>query len=151
MLFIPVIVFAGLLTLAWLKVKRHGQKMQFIYRFGFLIGAFVWEDLLVISMYGLVASLITYLLDSAKVGLLLFLVFWVVRSGGEALYFFLQQFVQPTHFPHFIEDHFALMRRILGPLSYQQCLIIMQVFFQIVMMAALAGLFLLGLYWQEIA
>jgi hypothetical protein len=145
-----VLLFAGLFLLSIRMVRYHKKNLKFIYQWGFLFGAFVWEDLLVFSFYGLITSLITHFLESYRMGLLFFLVFWAVRSGGEAIYFFLQQFVEPKHFPHYVDAHFRLFRRILGPLTYQQCLILMQIIFQIVLMSSIIGLILLTLYWHQL-
>ena len=114
------------------------------------MGAFVWEDLCIFSIYGLIASVVTAITHQNRIGLLLFIIFWIVRSAGEAGYFFLQQFIQPKHHPHYIDDHFDLMRKIFGKISYQQCLIIMQVVFQIVLMLALFSLIMLLLNWNVI-
>ena len=142
------LIFALTLILSWLKIKNGSKVAEFIYNFGFLIGAFVWEDLLVFSVYGLVASIATIFLNQWKFGLLFYLIFWIVRSSGETFYFFLQQFLEPKHHPHFLNHHFDVLRKIFGKISYQQCLILMQVFFQIIMMTSIICFIILVYYWN---
>lgn len=84
------------------------------------MGAFVWEDVFMISVYGFLASMITYFIGNMKLGILFFLIFWVVRSAGEALYFFLQQFFEPKHHPHNIENHFRLLKKLFKTINHQQ-------------------------------
>ncbi|MFA5894280.1 MAG: hypothetical protein WC851_00715 [Candidatus Shapirobacteria bacterium] len=103
----------------------------------------------VFSVYGLFASLATTWLNQWKYGLLFFLVFWLVRSIGETLYFFLEQFIEPKHYPHYIDEHFWLIRRIFGNISYQQCLIIMQVMFQVIAMSSIVGIIALLFAWNQ--
>ncbi len=58
----------------------------------FFIGAFVWADVVVFSPFWIVASLIPWYLQSWTLFLLILSVFWLVRSFGETLYWFNQQF-----------------------------------------------------------
>jgi hypothetical protein len=143
-----IFLFASIFS--WYVIRKGKGIIGFIYRWGFLIGAFVWEDLFVFSIYGFVASIITFLVGQYRIALLFFVIFWIVRSAGEAGYFFLQQFIQPKHHPHYIDDRFKLMRRIFGTISYQQCLILMQVMFQVVLMIAIASLILLLFNWHTL-
>lgn len=124
-------------------IRRLNGEIKFTYLWGFLIGGFVWEDVFVFSLYFGFVSLMAYLVASVKLALLFFLVFWLVRSAGETLYFFLQQFIRPQHFPHDVDSHFTFLRRIFGKLSSQQCFIIMQVFLQSIMMASIVGILVL--------
>ena len=132
-----------------MRIRRGKKVAEFIYGLGFPIGAFVWEDMFVFSVYGLIASLATTWLNQWKYGLLFFLVFWLVRSIGETLYFFLEQFIEPKHYPHYIDEHFWLIRKIFGNISYQQCLIIMQVMFQVIAMSSIVGIIALLFAWNQ--
>ena len=85
-----------------------------------------------------------------RIGLLLLTAFWMVRSAGEALYFFLQQFHRPEHEPHNIDLHFRPLRMILGDIATQKGYINMQVFWQVVPMAAITLFTLLVLRWNSI-
>jgi len=147
--YISIALFAFLTTLSFIRIRWGKKIAEFTYNFGFLIGAFVWEDMFVFSVYGLAASIATVWLGQWKYGLLFFLVFWMVRSAGETLYFFLEQFIEPKHFPHYVDEHFDLVRKIFGKISYQQCLIIMQVTFQIIMMTSIVGIITLLFAWNR--
>lgn len=152
MYFIPVLaaIFALLAVISFQTIKKGKGTMWFIYHWGFPAGAFVWEDLFVFSVYGIGVSLVTIFSNQLRLGALLFIVFWIVRSAGETLYFFLQQFIQPKHHPHFLDSHFTLIKRILGPITYQQCLILMQLLFQVILMIAIVCLILLLQNWDEL-
>ena len=139
--------FFCLFVLSFFKVKNSKNEFGFIYPYFFIIGAFVWEDLLVFSCLGLISTLLLVAFADVKAGLLLFLLFWLVRSAGEVLYFFLQQFLEPEFLPHHINNHFVLMRKILGNVSDQKCFIVMQVFFQSILILSIFFLIMLLLNW----
>lgn len=152
MIFISALafLFAILALISFKTIKKGKGTMWFIYKWGFPAGAFVWEDLFVFSVYGIGVSLVTILTNQLRLGALLFIVFWIVRSAGETLYFFLQQFIQPKHHPHFLDSHFTLIKRVLGPITYQQCLILLQLLFQVILMIAIVCLILLLQAWDHL-
>jgi hypothetical protein len=147
--YVAIFIFAFLSALSFVRIKTGKKIAEFVYNFGFLIGSFVWEDMFVFSIYGLVASVATTWLGQYKYGLLFFLVFWIVRSAGETIYFFLEQFIEPKHFPHYVDEHFRPLRKIFGHISYQQCLIIMQVTFQVILMSSIVALITLLFSWDK--
>ena len=57
-----------------------------------LIGAFVWGDAVVFGLFWAIASLVTWLLNDWLLFLLIAALFWAVRSHGETIYWFNQQF-----------------------------------------------------------
>ena len=122
------------------KIRRNKGKCNFIYLWGFVIGAFVWEDMLVLGILHAVIAFISVALNNSILWLVGFLAFWVVRSAGETLYFFLQQFVVPSHHPHNITAHFTVLRRLFGGISDQKCFIILQVSMQAVLTLSLFSL-----------
>jgi hypothetical protein len=136
---------------AYLQIRARKGTIHFIYRWAFPIGSFVWEDLFVFSLYGLFATLITLISQQLRLGLLFLIIFWLVRSVGETFYFFLQQFIQPQHAPHYLDDlHFKVLRWFFGPLNKQQCYILLQIFFQVITMVALVSLILTILNWEKL-
>jgi hypothetical protein len=145
------IVFFFLAIISFLKVRNSHEKIGFIYPWGWPIGAFVWEDLFVFSLLGTITTIIVTVLHDLRVGYLFFLVFWIVRSAGETLYFFLQQFSQPTVYPHQLKDHFKTMHKIFGSISDQKCYILLQIFQQSILVCSLVALILLLIHWQSIA
>lgn len=143
------IFFLTLFYLSYRRVKSSGDTFGFIYQWAFWLGAFVWEDLMVFSLYHAVATILALALRDLRVLLLMVGVFWVVRSAGEAIYFFLQQFHLPKHYPHELHNFLQPVRRIFGDISDQKSYIIMQILHQSIAMSAAAGLILLLLNWER--
>lgn len=56
------------------------------------LGIFVWADGVVFGLFWFLVSLAVYLMNDWILFLLIFSVFWVVRSLGETIYYFNQQF-----------------------------------------------------------
>lgn len=56
------------------------------------LGAFVWADAGIFGIFFLLVSLVALILNDFILFLLVFFVFWTVRSIGEQLYWFLEQF-----------------------------------------------------------
>ena len=56
------------------------------------LGIFVWGDAVVFGLFWTLASLISFLLKDWALFLLIISIFWVVRSLGETIYWFNQQF-----------------------------------------------------------
>lgn len=136
---------------SYFKIKNNNLgTLDFIYKFSFPFGAFVWEDLLIFSLFNLGIIIAILAFKDLRIGLVLFIVFWIVRSTGETIYFFLQQFIQPKHHPHFISAQFGILRKLLGKLSDQQCFIISQVSFQAVSVIFISALILLLKFWAFI-
>lgn len=55
-------------------------------------GSFVWADHIILGPFWILISLACYLLQDMLLFMLVFSVFWLARSTGEVLYWFLQQF-----------------------------------------------------------
>lgn len=147
---ILALLYVCLFLLAIQKVRGSGDKFGFIYFWGPLVGAFVWEDVLIFAPAFLVMTLITLFTRDLRIGLLLFLIFWIVRSSGETLYFFLEQFFEPTHEPHDIRRHVQIIQKMLGGICLQKTYIIMQVLFQVLDIAAISATVLLLTHWQYV-
>lgn len=62
----------------------------------YLLGAFVNADSVVFGAFFVLATTITLLMDNFVLFLLIISVFWTVRSIGEQMYWFLEQFAH-TH------------------------------------------------------
>ena len=87
------------MILAFINVRNSGESWELII-WGILWGAFIWEDLVVFALYNVVASIVVLLIKDNRYVLVFILFFWLIRSLGEVLYWFLQQFNQPAHYPH---------------------------------------------------
>lgn len=139
-----------LFVLAYRHVRHSEETYGFIHMWGIIVGSFVWEDLMIFSVFFMVATFLVAVLCNIRLGLLLLASFWMVRSAGETLYFFLQQFHRPEHPPHNIAQHFAPLRLLFGRISVQKCYIIMQIFWQTILVAAITSFALLLLRWNSV-
>lgn len=137
-------------VLSFYNIWKDKKNCTFIYQWTFFIYAFVWEDLFIFTLFfaGLINA--SVFMHDIRIAFLGMLIFYCVRSGGETLYYFLQQFFQPTHHPHDIRSHLKSVQKIFGPISYQKSLIIMQVIQQITLVTSLTLLTLLLLNWKSI-
>lgn len=59
------------------------------------IGSFVWADAVTFGAFFFLASIISLTFQDFILLLLIYSVFWVVRSVGESFYWFLEQFASP--------------------------------------------------------
>ncbi|MDD3648410.1 MAG: hypothetical protein PHS44_08005 [Candidatus Dojkabacteria bacterium] len=137
--------------LSYLKVRNSGDGWNLIL-WGSMWGAFIWEDLLILSVYNVVASIIVLILKDNRYVFVFGLFFWLIRSLGEVQYWFLQQFNQPVGFPHNQYDwkDNGLQRTLLGDLSDQNYFIIYQVSMQVIAVICLVGLSYLFLNWKQL-
>ncbi len=150
-LFTLLTVVSGVcLVLSAYQIRRHKTRIELIYHWAFPFGSFVWEDLLVFSLFNLLSIFAILIVRDWRVGLLVFLVFWVVRNIGEVIYWLFQQFCQPTVYPHNQYASFRLIRKFLGEISNQQCFILMQVLHESLMAATLVLLLLLMINWNNL-
>ena len=67
----------------------------FLYPFGI----FVWGDAIVFGIFWFLASAVTLFLNDWILFLLIYSVFWLVRSVGETIYWFNQQFSEVKRMP----------------------------------------------------
>lgn len=74
------------------KRNPYGQA-----NYGIVYGGFVFADYLIFGAFFTITSIAILLLQDFILFLLIYSVFWLVRSVGEALYWFLQQFSTLTH------------------------------------------------------
>lgn len=59
------------------------------------IGSFVWADAVTFGAFFFLASIISLIFQDFILLLLIYSVFWAVRSVGESFYWFLEQFASP--------------------------------------------------------
>lgn len=81
-----------LFIISFIKLKSSSYQMKYT-PFFYPLLAFVWEDMLVISFFSVIASALLIYMNSLKYSLILLLIFIIVRLSGETIYCFLQQFV----------------------------------------------------------
>ncbi|MBD3362884.1 hypothetical protein GF362_04150 [Candidatus Dojkabacteria bacterium] len=151
-LFIWIFINILFVSLSFYRVRNSGKKVGWIWWWAGILGAFVWEDLLVFSFYNIIAANLVLVLDDFRYAVVLTLVFWVVRSLGEALYNFLQQFNQPTMYPHnqFLWDDLKIFKKVFGNISNQKVFFILQITMQITTVFSLFFLIYTFLHWEAI-
>ena len=71
------------------KYKKNAYGLT---RPSLFVGIFVWGDAVIFGLFWLLSSIVTLLLKDWYLFLLIISVFWVVRSLGETIYWFNQQF-----------------------------------------------------------
>lgn len=71
---------------------RYGNNAVGLTPWFYVIGAFVWGDVLVFGIFWTLVSMTVFFLQDWILFLLIFSVFWLVRSLGETIYWFNQQF-----------------------------------------------------------
>lgn len=65
----------------------------------FFIGIFVWGDAVIFSLFWIMSAVVALILQDWYLFLLTTSVFWVIRSLGESIYWFNQQFSQVERNP----------------------------------------------------
>lgn len=139
------------LIVSFFQVRNSGEGIDFIL-WASWVGAFVWEDLMVFSLYNIVATIAILLIRDYRYILVFINSFWIVRSLGETRYWFLQQFNQPTQYPH---NYYAwhwnpVIQWIPGNISDQKYFIIFQVFWQVVTVFAFVGIVYVFKNWDKL-
>ena len=76
------------------KENPFGETVYLIW-----MGIFVWGDATIFGIFWFLSSVVCYLLHDWLLFLLIFSVFWVVRSLGETIYYLNQQFSTVNRLP----------------------------------------------------
>lgn len=85
----------------YIKKNPYGLARWFSF-----LGAFVWTDAVTFGAFFFFASIISLILQDFILFLLIFFVFWAVRSIGETIYWFLEQFANPhKNKPETLQGH----------------------------------------------
>lgn len=87
-------------VLLWIKSIYEVIKKKNPYgvgQYGLIYGGFVFADYLVFGAFFAIMSIFSLIMGDFVLFLLILSVFWLVRSIGEALYWFLQQFSSLVH------------------------------------------------------
>jgi hypothetical protein len=107
-----------------------------LYWFGLPYGAYIWGDLLVFSILWTFISLALLKLKNSRLFWIALFSFWLVRSSGEALYWFIQQF-HPQEIPW--PQYFTRVW-ILKSITQKEYWVLNQIGHQSVVVASLFGL-----------
>ena len=81
------------------KVKNKKGAFERVPQPLIVTGSFVWADHVVFGLFWTLASLLVLYFQDFLLMLLIISVFWLVRSVGESMYWFLQQFSQINRNP----------------------------------------------------
>lgn len=87
-------LFCGVQCILFFVSKRKCHKGYSFHltRWLSLLGMFVWGDVLILSLFWILIGAISLFLQDWLLFLVFFSAFWLIRSLGETLYWFLQQF-----------------------------------------------------------
>lgn len=118
-----------------------GGFQPLLYGIGFLLySAFNWADVLVFSLLWMIIALILWNLKEKIYFWVAFFSFWLVRSAGETVYSFLQQFT-PGVKPWLAYTPRALLQNsLIGHYIYLKYWVVEQIFFQSISVLSLLGL-----------
>jgi hypothetical protein len=97
-------LFAGIAFFQVMRGNFSGFDPE-LYFFGLPFGAFIWGDLLIFGLFWGIACIILSKLNNHYYYFLTLYSFWLIRSIGETMYWFTQQFSQienpwPNYYPH---------------------------------------------------
>lgn len=106
-----------------------------------LYGAFVWGDMVVFGLFWSLVSLVTLLLNDWILFLLIISVFWVVRSVGETIYWFNQQFSRINRNP---PEHHKILYKIFHNDSVW---FVYQIYWQCITVVSLIAILYLTRLW----
>lgn len=100
----------------------------------YLLGGFVWTDTVIFGVFFFLISIVSLLTTNVNLFFLVYSVFWVVRSIGEEIYWFLEQFaVKHRNYPttlrgvkFFPEDSIWI-----GYQIFWQCIAVISIIFSV--------------------
>ena len=96
-LLVLIVAILGLLILVVSVYQSKYKKNPYgLTRLLLPLGIFVWGDGVILGLFWFLSGLISFfanlLIPTDQLFYLIFTLFWIVRSSGEVLYWFLQQF-----------------------------------------------------------
>lgn len=138
-IFVSIIFF--LIAITQLITENLGGFQPLQFGFGFLLyGAFNWADVMVFSFLWVILGIILLRIKQKEFFWVAYFSFWLIRSSGEALYSFLQQF-HPQTKPWLVHAPKEIMQNsFLGKFLLDQFWIVEQIFFQSIAILSLFGL-----------
>lgn len=85
-------IFLASLSAYQISLGKFADFEPLLYWFGLPYGAFVWGDLFVFSFLWIILALILMRIENPRFFWVALFSFWLIRSLGEASYWFIQQF-----------------------------------------------------------
>jgi hypothetical protein len=95
-----IVIYASINLVFFLKgfyESKYKKNAYGLTRLLLPLGMFVWGDAVVFGLFWVVSSIIVLVLRDWYLFLLTISIFWVVRSVGETIYWFNQQFSSKVH------------------------------------------------------
>lgn len=90
-----IVVYAFVNLLVFIKgfyESKYKKNSYVLTRYLFPLGVFAWGDAVIFGPFWVISSIIVLVLNDWYLFLLIISIFWVVRSLGETIYWFNQQF-----------------------------------------------------------
>jgi len=143
-----ILIFGFINLLVFLKgfyVTKYKKNAFGIFHPLSILGMFAWGDAVVFGIFWTISSVITWYLKDWYLFLLTVSVFWVVRSFGETIYWFNQQFSKIKRNPPENLIGHSIFRNDSIWFAYQitwQCVTIVAIMFTIYF----AGMWLKGIF-----
>lgn len=123
-----------LFVVSFKKLHSKNYSRKIVYPL-YVFGAFVWEDMFVLSLFWTISSMVLIYLNNLRLTLTLVLIFIIFREFGEMIYSLLQQFNVKNHRPYDFE---------LKGLNNESVHIIYQVAAMSILVLAMFFLYILG-------
>src|SRR5579872_5071745 len=96
MFLVVFIIFSiSLFVLSLINIIR-GKTTHDARGIGFLVGGFFWLDIFMFSLLWITLTIILFFLQKPILFPIAYLSFWIIRSFGETIYWFNQQFHPDT-------------------------------------------------------
>ncbi len=92
-------LIAGLSFIVGLRETYSRNNPYGLTRWLLPYGIFVWGDAVIIGLFWTIASFLSVYLQNMQLFIILQAAYWIVRSAGEVLYWFLQQFASVKRDP----------------------------------------------------
>ena len=93
--FLPILSSVSLLVSIFGAYQIHDKRKQFTEtKLLSIVGIFVWADAPIIGLFWALVSAISIYSNSTRIFIILFFLFWIVRSQGEVVYWLNEQFAQ---------------------------------------------------------
>ena len=96
-----IVVFLAYSIAGFIAGFLHKKNPYGLSRYFLPLGAFVWVDTVVFGLFFTLVSVYCLIINQTVLFFLIYSVFWLVRSTGEQIYWFLEQFTtQHRNPPH---------------------------------------------------
>lgn len=138
---IYVSFFLFVLSVFQVAIGNIGEFQPVEFGFGLLLyGAFVWADVMVFSLLWIIISIVLLRIKQKEFFWIAYFSYWFIRSSGEVVYSFLQQFHPETKPWLIYVPREVMQNNFLGHFILKEFWIVYQIFFQSIAVLSLFGL-----------